>query len=286
MDNTVINRATQKIDVNDFRILTQLHKEYEWLQDEPDALFELWCLTDNDEQKKLIEFLIRNFLHINGRNLNDGCKHIALHIESCWKLTERNTFISATCDDSAPDGSQSLIQSLKNKFSTNWRESNFHNSLPVAMNTIPDNYNIVLVDDFIGTGDTIKNKKIKYVNSVISKRGLSNVTIYIVSLAAMHFAKEALDILKMEYFSVHWLYKGISEQMDEHLRANAIKEMESLESKLKKKIRSKELPNFGYKRSESLFTLELDNIPNNVFPIFWWSQLKGGVTRKTIFRRI
>ena len=51
MENAVINRATQKIDVNDFRTLTQLHIKYEWLQEEPDALFELLCLAYREEQK-------------------------------------------------------------------------------------------------------------------------------------------------------------------------------------------------------------------------------------------
>ena len=285
MNDSNINRAPQVIDVNDFCTLTKLHCEYEWLQYEPDALFELWCLTDNEEQKALIEFLIKNFLHINGKKLSEGCKTIAHHIESNWKLTEGDTFLSATCDNSKPDGSQSLIQNIKNKFSANWREFNFYNSLPVAVNNIPDNSNIVLIDDFIGTGNTMC-KKVNYLISVIKKRKLQNVTIYVASLAAMNFSKESLDALKIPYFSVHWLHKGISECVEESLRANAIKEMQSLEAKLKAEIGKSKLPNFGYEKSESLFAIEAYNIPNNVFPIFWWSQLKDETYRKTIFRRV
>ena len=102
MDNTVINRATQKIDVNDYVSLTKLNIEYEWLQYEPEALFELWCLAENEEQKRLIEFLIRNFLYINGKELDLGCRAIVNHIESNWGLTATNTLISATCDNIKP----------------------------------------------------------------------------------------------------------------------------------------------------------------------------------------
>lgn len=285
MNDSIINRASQVIDVNDFRILTRLHCEYEWLQDEPDALFELWCLTDNENQKKLIEFLIKEFLHINGKKLGDGCKMIAHHIESVWKLTVANTFLSATCDNSKPDGSQSIVQNIKNKFSSSWEESNFYNSLPVAANKIPSNSNIVLIDDFIGTGDTI-GKKVNYLMSVIEKRKLQNITIYVASLAAMNFSKESLNALNTCYFSVYWLHRGISEQIDEPFRANAIKEMQSLEAKLKAEIGVRKLPNFGYKKSESLFAIESYNVPNNVFPIFWWAQLKDETYRKTLFRRV
>ena len=285
MDNTVINRAKQKIDVNDFRLLLKLNIDYEWLHYEPDGLFELWCLAENEEQKKLIEFLIRNFLYINDKELDSGCKAIVNYIESEWKLTAENTLISATCDNSNPDGSQMIIQKIKNKFSESWREWMFYNSLPVVANKIKNNYNVVLIDDFIGTGDTI-DRKVQYLLKELTVRKVDNISIYIVSLAAMNFAKESMDKLKIPYYSVHWLSKGISEKINLDRRTNAIKAMEALEAKLKEKVSRRKLQNFGYKKSESLFALGSCNIPNNVFPIFWWTHLKDGTLRKTLFHRI
>lgn len=151
MSNEVINRATDKIDVDDFTRLTRLHLEHTWLTFEPQALFELWCLSENDEQKNIIEFLIKNFSYVDGRSLADGCQLIANHIQNNWNLDATNTFLLATCDDSKPDGSQTLIQNLKNKFSVYWKESNFFNSIVSGANEIPTDTNIILVDDFIGT---------------------------------------------------------------------------------------------------------------------------------------
>ena len=102
----------------------------------------------------------------------------------------------------------------------------------------------------------------------------------------MKFAEEVLESLDVDYFSVHWLNKGISELVSGEKKEVATKSMEELEKKLQKRYQGKKLPNFGYKRSESLFALESNNIPNNVFPIFWWPFLKGGVSRKTIFKRV
>jgi|AntRauTorcE11898_2_1112593.scaffolds.fasta_scaffold01912_3 hypoxanthine phosphoribosyltransferase len=285
MSETIINRANSKIGASDFVKLTQLHLDYEWLTYEPEALFELWCLSENNEQQDLIEHLIKNFSFINGRNLNESSRTLSSHIESEWDLKPNNTFLVATCGDAKPDGSQSIIQVLKNKFSVNWKESNFFNSLPIGANEIPDNSNIVLVDDFIGTGDTI-SRKLKYVNETIEKRELQNVTVRIISLAAMEFSKDILNNLKVDYYSVYWLKKGINELIEEAGRESATQSMVELENKLQKRYQGKKLPNFGYKGSEALYALEANNIPNNVFPIFWWPFYKGGHLRKTFFSRI
>lgn len=286
MSEIIINRAPNKIDVNDFIRLTALHKDYSWLEYEPQALFELWCISEDEKQKTLIEFLIKNFSYINSKKLNDAGIQISNKIENDWLLEYTNTFLVATCGDSKPDGSQSIIQSLKNKFSRNWRENNFFNSIQIGANVIQNDSNIILIDDFIGTGDTIL-QKFKYLKSNLDKRGINRVSIRIVSLAAMDFSKEVLDKLNVEYFSVYWLKRGISELIEEvEERENATQSMSSLEEKLLKEYSGRKLPNFGYKRSEALFAMEAFNVPNNVFPIFWWPFLNSGVERKTLFKRI
>ena len=285
MNDLILNRASNTIGSEDFVKLTQLYMTYNWLSYEPEALFDLWCLTDNSDQKDLIEHLIKNFYFIDSRKLTLASVGISNQIEEIWQLSFKNTFLLATCDDRSPDGSQSIIQILKNKFSNNWKESNFYNSLPVGANEISDNTNIIMVDDFIGTGDTIK-RKFKYLKDTLINRGLKNVTIRIVSLAAMDFSKEILDELTVEYYSFYWMKKGINELIDENNRELATQSMEHLEDKLQKKNGQRRLPNFGYKKSEALYALEAYNIPNNVFPIFWWPFYKGGNSRKTLFKRV
>ena len=92
--------------------------------------------------------------------------------------------------------------------------------------------------------------------------------------------------MKVDYYSVYWLKKGINELIEEAGRESAIQSMMELENKLQKRYQGKKLPNFGYKGSEALYALEANNIPNNVFPIFWWPFYKGGNSRKTFFSRI
>lgn len=285
MTDKVINRAKTLIDRSDFNSLSKLNMKHEWLQSEPDGLFELWCLSDNDEQKSLIKFLIDNFSFIDDNKLAESCKTISDQIVDSWNLSPENTYIIATCDDDEPDGSQSIIQSLKNKFPLDWRAKNFFNFLPKGLLEIPDNSNIVLIDDFIGTGDTIIDK-LDFVALTLNERGVENISIRFVSLASMEFSRLVLDSLDVEYFSVFWLQKGITELKDNGVRESAIQSMKILEDKLHKSHRENRIPNFGYKESEALFSLGYNNIPDNVFPIFWWPIYKGGEVRKTLFKRV
>ena len=41
---------------------------------------------------------------------------------------------------------------------------------------------------------------------------------------------------------------------------------------------------FGKDKSEALFYIDEFNIPNNVFPIFWWEKTLHGI-RNTMFTR-
>ena len=80
------------------------------------------------------------------------------------------------------------------------------------------------------------------------------------------------------------LKKGISDfyhEEDLEIKKNI---MLTLESKLLKGRKSDYFP-FGYKKSESLFSIESYNIPNNVFPIFWWEKTENGY-RNTMFKRV
>ena len=82
------------------------------------------------------------------------------------------------------------------------------------------------------------------------------------------------------------LNKGITEQLDGEEKSEAVKNMKSLEKKLGGRLNGKFFPTFGYERSESLYAIEPYNIPNNVFPIFWWPKYKNRKYRKTIFKRL
>lgn len=267
----------------DFKTIFDLGLQYEWLITCDDGFMELWNSTGDDmNQKKLILYLIHKFLYVDSNKADEFCGKIVHQITEEWGLQPRNTTITAACDNSNPDGSQLMVQKLKNRFPFQWREFDFSNSLPEALYTkINSNDNLVICDDFVGTGSTI-GRKTEYALKVIRERELENVKLYIVSFAAMQFSK---TVIPYPFYSCEWLLKGISETLKGYNLIVATKIMEEMEGLLKPRIGRQFLPKFGFERSESLYNYENDNIPNNVFPIFWWQKYKDNRFRVPMFRK-
>lgn len=271
---------------SDFQRLFLLALEFEWLNNREESLLELWESTGGDEnQKSLVEYLIHQFLYVDSDMSLMFCKQIVHQITEVWDLKPENTLITAVCENSRPDGSQLIIQKLKNQFPFGWHEFDFVNSLPEAAYRLQSNDCLVICDDFIGTGDTL-SRKIEYTKKVISQKKVENVRIYAVAFAAMHFATAAISGWNCPMFACRMLPKGISETLTGNRRTIATDIMVKMERLLKPHVGNVYLPHFGYKRSESLFDYEDDNIPNNVFPIFWWKNYTNGNFRKPMFRRV
>lgn len=271
----------------DFIRLSHLHEKYYWLDFNEGGIESLWKMASDEDTKEMIVALLGEFVVVGDRKAVIDCKRIAEIICADWGLSYDDTYITAICDNVRPDGSQALLQKLKNKLPRVWREDHLFNSLPEAVNTIPNNFKLIILDDFIGTGQTV-TRKIKYVRRVISDKGI-HVDIYVCSLAIMESARPIIDSLGLSAFeSVYSLKKGITETFDEPIRTEYVKLMRQLEENLHFKKGQKERYKFGFGQSESLFSIGGENIPNNVFPVFWWpyALLDGKKEEiETVFRR-
>ena len=285
-------KLSDKMNPEDFNKLCTLIREQNWLEDVCLELIELWNLCEHNNERNLIYELLLNFLCLDLKKINKYCKDISKIICDEWKLESQSTIIVALCDDNKPDGSQFFIQILKKQFAGryDWTEKNFENNLSSvgkAAYRLENGQNLILIDDFIGTGNTVE-RKIKWLKSKIKEKNKYDIKIFLVSLAYMQDALNVIKSLKIKFFSPIKLKKGISDCYNGEILKNNIHNMKNLESKLHPIYRTWRICNysFGYGKSESLFAIEGLNIPNNVFPIFWWPLLKGEIKRKTIFERI
>lgn len=282
---SVIPRCRNIVSREEFFRLKNIHDESPWLAYENVlGLYDLWELTDNESQKELLEFLISRFSYVDSEGVREACKSIANEIEKVWELSSDNTIITAICDNSDPDGSQYMIQAMKNKFSANWRNS-FFNAITNAVHKVEHGFNLVIIDDFIGTGNTVA-RKVKYVQKTLEECGVDGVSIYVCSLAAMDFSRNVVAGVVKDSYSYMYLHKGISELAPASKRTSYTGAMHALEAHLHWSRNKRKTFSFGYERSEALFSLETTNVPNNVFPIFWWPYVKPGVDRATILRRL
>lgn len=120
---------------------------------------------------------------------------------------------------------------------------------------------IVLVDDFVGTGETA-SKAVKYVHELLPE--VKNDSICVLCIVTMQNGKTVLENQGIRVFNHVVCKRGISDYYTEPQLDNAIAEMQGIEKTLQN-LRPEY--RFGYMQSEALVCME--RCPNNTFPIYW-----------------
>ena len=125
----------------------------------------------------------------------------------------------------------------------------------VDFNKIKNGYTLCLIDDFVGTGDTVRGAVSFFVDEEITADMVT-----IISLVGM---EEGIDNLKKEGYDIYCdaiCQKGITNTENEDTYSD-------LMCQLEEKIRVNDSSKFGYGRSEAL--VKMLRTPNNTFPIYW-----------------
>jgi hypothetical protein len=277
----------EKIPYSIFDTLFRLIETQPWLKYKRTALVDLYNLCDTKSQQQLIVELITRFEFVDENKTREMVTDIKNVIENVWDCRWDNSYLISIADvrDNGIDGSVAGAQLLKNKFDE-WGERNFFRSIGVGAHNIPDNSNAILFDDFIGSGTTIKGK-IEYFRRIITQRGLQNITLYVLAFGCMEQAYNSLLNFGPNIYAKFILKKGISDNYLGLSRIDKVSDMILLEKKLSQKYKRYKLGyyNFGYKKTEALYSFQDYNVPNNVFPIFWWPQLMNKQNRNLLVRR-
>lgn len=116
----------------------------------------------------------------------------------------------------------------------------------------------VLVDDFVGTGDTAT----KCINDMIKANVMVNGKMVVLCIAVLERGITRLSSLKVPVFAGHILKRGIRDSYSGFKQQKYVQLMKDIES-----IFSIKEFNFGYGGSEALICLK--RCPNNTFPIYW-----------------
>lgn len=282
-----IPKSSYIIDSMVFSRLRKLFTEIDWLGDLEESFLDIWNLCTKSQQQDLIEDLIRRFSYMTSRDLKREGESIAKQLTTVWDINPLKTLVIAFADSDKPDGSQALLQSIKDKFvlTDNWSENNFINRIVAGANKIKSGETAVLIDDFTGTGNTAK-RRINWFTNKLNERNIKGCKIFFVTLAMMEAAKPILSLLPIEdYFSCLCLRRAISDEYTGDVLTRKKQSMVELEELLAETFKGRKLTNynFGYQRSEALYSLEAYNTPNNVFPIFWWPELRSGKRRRPMF---
>ena len=110
--------------------------------------------------------------------------------------------------------------------------------------------------------------------------------VFFVLVAGMDDAIQKLRDQGISIFCYYQMIKAISNFYSNGIEIKQL--MGDLESKLAFQIDKTNLQDYslGYKKTEAIFVRKNKNIPNNVFPIFWWKAYRDGSKRKTLFCRV
>ena len=133
-----------------------------------------------------------------------------------------------------------------------------------------DNYLIVFIDDFIGSGETAINALNTYVSEEFNGKILEIDRVKIVTLVAQQ--QGILNIrnkVGVDTYSNQIRQRGISDFFPIDEVPNKINIMREMENKIFLQNKKKHEYSLGYMQSEALVQM-LDKSPNNTFPIFWY----------------
>ncbi|MCM1291720.1 MAG: hypothetical protein NC207_07305 [Bacteroides sp.] len=267
-------------------LLSVLASQREMLSNREDALSELYKMCDSESQLNLLSSLINRFCYMT---TDRYCSLLNGMAEYIFKIGYPENEISVTAMEikSGSDSSQAILQDLKVPlalaFDHRVRDCNKFTKEDLERNYWVGCRHFIAVDEFTGTGSTIVERHDRF-----KKMGFKDATLDFCIMSGMEDAVKHVTGkgIGIKVFNV--MSKGISGYFSDNEIDLNLKLMKELESKLAEKIKRTKISenSLGFRQSESLYYKFNGNIPNNVFPIFWWKAYAGNRRRKTMFTRV
>ncbi len=278
------------LDRSGFRDVVGIMRKNPWAEEREEELLNLWELCPDDDERALLKELCYDFLVLDSKKQQEACNGINEYINSL-SVSANTAFIVAVADVGKTDGSLVGLQLLESRVQpTDEWEDCYVSNIPYLVDVINSTTNTIFIfDDFIGSGDKIV-KKYNWLSSVMLDNDLDikNFDIHILAFTAMNAGiKKIKNELNVNIFSHNILCKAISEKNNDIVANEKINTMIKIENKLNDEYKGRHISKYslGYNKSEALYYWNDFSCPNNVFPIFWWPNLKHYGSHSTIFVR-
>lgn len=275
MNKKNINQKSPELPITDFTRIQSIFERNKWpIQDYfDDYVFDDFCNMLKGlepEQRELIISLTENFIWIQDR---EYMMHFSYAFDSFVTTYDfsrgKNIYICPLLpedDFGKSKSSISLLYTVKSHLRTLQRKYKSFNITyadsphMVDFDLLKNNYTLCLIDDFIGTGETVE-RAVDY----FLKKEIPINTIVVVSLVAMKFGIYELQKKGYTIYTHLQCDKGLSSSGNER----NIEIMKTIEQQIKVSDEYR----FGYKGSEAL--VKLIRTPNNTFPIYWFRNKKN-----------
>lgn len=284
----------------DFEELSELYSKNPWLRFETNhqGLEDLWFDYKTKSEKLILKKLINNFNYLSQEDSEILVRDLMVRCIKKWSLRPDNTLFIGFREHKFPDGSSILLNFFKaimTGIDDSWNEFNFLPDFDYGMSRIKKGgfkswglnlEKVIIVDDFVGTGGSAI-KKILKMEDLISKEA-NAIDLKLFSLASMLGGKmKVARNSNVEFVCALTLKKGTTVGYELSKRKGKKEELKKMESILFEGKNDLLLKNhsLGYGKSESLYSWNRFNLPNNNYPIFWWHRYLDGSKRKTMFNR-
>jgi hypothetical protein len=251
-----------------------------------EALSELYSMCNSDSQLVLISDLLKRFNYVDATCYGNMLITMANYIHNIG-YPEDKISVTALAIDHFSDSSQAILQDLKVQLAVAFNHR-VHDSNKFEKESLERNYNagcrhFIAVDEFVGSGSTILERYSRF-----KDMKFQNATIDFCIMSGMEEAQMKLQARGINVKIFNLMHKGISDNFQGDELNEYIDSMNKLESKLADRIGSTKLSehSFGFRHTESLYYKFNGNIPNNVFPLFWWKEYSGNRHRNTLFTRV
>lgn len=221
---------------------------------------------NNEEEQDLILDLTKRFIHVRDEEYLD---HLVTALNKLHlflpEIKTFNVFPALPKKDlyGLPKSAHSIFYRFKGDQideKLNFSDVNFHPVNDIDRfnsNILNSKQKILLVDDFIGSGDTALEA-----THIISSSNRNNIIFLCIVIHEL-----GLERLENEGYKVFYaikINKGISNYYSGFQKENNTQLMKRIEQKIPK---LQEEYKFGYKQCEAL--LCMSRMPNNTFPIYW-----------------
>ncbi len=265
--------------IESIRELTKIFESKKWPEiDIEQYVFDNFCkLLDNvkNSERELIIELVERYQWISYSEYQGKILSTLESVEN-EKLEKLKTIyffpVIKLDDEGGYKSGQLLIYLIKafKKHLTKYTDIKFKlvskfEHLTDSKFTLKENEAIFLIDDYIGSGETLK----ECLKVIKSNKNITNEKLNIVSIAIQ---KETSDIITKEGISIYSDYfspRGLSDFNDSPILEEKIKVMLEIE----KLIPGGHNFSLGYNKCEALITLV--RTPDNTFPVFWMKHRIG-----------
>jgi len=272
-------------------ILFDLARKQNWLHGKDDRIAALFELCEDEKQIKLVRTLLENFHYFDAERMQECLAKLAEYIVKEPHFDAGTAHIVASAFDRNADSSHAILHMLKPSLATYKAvHTRCSANLGISVRKIEELPNIFIVDEFSGTGNTIINSVTWLKRNLNDKLKQNNIgrdfkfTIRVGLLAAMEPALTKIKDAGIEAFAAHVMPKAISGSPELHDVPASLEHMRVIEGKLDQN-RMNPFPSLGYGEAEATYAAENYNIPNSVFPVFWWRHLMSGKPYRPLFDR-